>query len=437
VKESFLNPAEPGPEPACPGQSGKLGASADSTAGLALLFGAMYFVQGIAEPTEGLIAQPVRSLLRSWNYSAAQIGGFMFLLSIPWVIKPLYGLLTDFVPLAGTRRRSYLILTSGATALALAGLYLFPPERGQYLLFLFLLLTPTVGVAFSDVVVDALMVEKGQPLGLTGRLQSVQWTTLSIATLAAAEIGGYLSEHRRQTDAFLICAAVTMITFVLAWAFVREERRPRHKKADEVRSAAVQLGKAARTPAVLAAAAFLFLWSFNPFSSSSVLYTHMRDELNLGERFYSRTVQAVALGGIAASLAYGIYCRRVPMRWLIHGAILAGIAGSLLYWGLSGPKSALAISFLVGFTYMTGTLVQLDVTARACPVAAAGSVFALLMSLSNLAMSSAEYVGGSLYVALGKAWGNDTAFNALVAIGALTTCGCWLVAPLLSREMED
>ena len=42
---------------------------ARSRAGLVLLFGTMYFVQGIAEPTEGLIAQPVRSLLKSWGRS--------------------------------------------------------------------------------------------------------------------------------------------------------------------------------------------------------------------------------------------------------------------------------------------------------------------------------------------------------------------------------
>ena len=78
--------------------------------GLVLLFAAMYFVQGIAEPTEGLIAQPVRSLQRSFGYSAAAIGTFGALLAIPWMIKPLYGLLTDFVPLFGRRRESYLIL---------------------------------------------------------------------------------------------------------------------------------------------------------------------------------------------------------------------------------------------------------------------------------------------------------------------------------------
>ena len=90
---------------------------------LILLFGAMYFVQGIAEPTEGLIAQPVRSLLNRGASSVAEIAAFGAILSLPWTFKPLYGLLTDFVPLFGTRRRSYLLLTTAVTVLGLGYLY--------------------------------------------------------------------------------------------------------------------------------------------------------------------------------------------------------------------------------------------------------------------------------------------------------------------------
>src|SRR6476469_2319942 len=91
--------------------------------GLSALFGAMYFVQGIGEPTEGLIGQPVRSLLNSQGRSAAEIATFSFLVALPWNVKPLYGLLSDFVPLFGYRRRSYLVAATAATAIGLLGLY--------------------------------------------------------------------------------------------------------------------------------------------------------------------------------------------------------------------------------------------------------------------------------------------------------------------------
>ena len=43
---------------------------------LGLLFGSIYFVQGIAEPTEGLIAQPIRSVLEGRGHSFAEITRF-------------------------------------------------------------------------------------------------------------------------------------------------------------------------------------------------------------------------------------------------------------------------------------------------------------------------------------------------------------------------
>jgi hypothetical protein len=76
-------------------------------------FAILYFVQSIGDPTSGLIAQTVRSLLRSWGESPASLAALMALLAIPWSVKPVFGLLSDFVPLLGSRRRNYLLLANG------------------------------------------------------------------------------------------------------------------------------------------------------------------------------------------------------------------------------------------------------------------------------------------------------------------------------------
>ncbi|MCA9144740.1 MAG: MFS transporter [Planctomycetales bacterium] len=404
------------------------------TTGLVLLFGAMYFVQGIAEPTEGLIAQPVRSLLKSWGYSAAGIAGFGALLALPWSLKPLYGLLTDFVPIDGTRRRSYLLLTSAASVLGLACLYFIPVPVGAYRQLLFLLLVPTVGVAFSDVVVDALMVEKGQPRGLTGLLQSVQWAAMYGGSILAGLVGGYLSQHGHQQEGFLMCAVTSFATLLLAWFYVKET--PQAAKKGRLGLATKELAGAARKPAVLAAAAFLFLWSFNPFSMS-VLYLHMTKQLAISEQFYGFTISLLSVGAIVGSLAYGTYCRRVPMSRLIHLAIAAGVLSTLAYCGVTGKTSAAIISVIVGFTYLTGSMVQFDLAARACPVAAAGTTFAMLMALSNLSLSMSTALGGWLYDDWSAKWGATTAFNSLVIAGALSTCACWLLVPLLNSAIKS
>jgi predicted MFS family arabinose efflux permease len=404
------------------------------TAGLVALFSAMYVVQGIAEPTEGLIAQPVRSLLKSWDYSAAEIASFGALLSLPWSLKPIYGLLTDFVPIARTRRRSYLILASGASCLALLYLYLFPVAKGAHGLLFLMLVIPTVGVAFCDVVVDALMVEKGQPRGLTGTLQSAQWTAMYVGTIGAALVGGYLSQHGQQRLGFLICAVTTFATLLLTLQFVKEQ--PQQRQHGQLQFAIKELMCAARRPAVLASALFLFLWSFNPFSSS-VLYLHMTQHLGQSEQFYGVTVSALSVGAIVGSLAYGTYCRRISLPWLIHLSIAAGVLSTLAYVFSTDQKSALVVNAIVGFTYLTGTMVQFDLAARTCPIAVAGTLFATLMALSNLSMALSTALGGWMYDELTNRWGGSLAFTLLLMVGALSTCLCWTLVPFLKATIPD
>jgi hypothetical protein len=219
------------------------------------------------------------------------------------------------------------------------------------------------------------------------------------------------------------------LTLVLAVVFVREQRQE-NVPAQGFRAALGELSATARTPTVILAAGFLFLWSFNPFNTS-VLYLHMTKRLSISEQDYGISVSMLSVGAIAGSLAYGFYCRRVPMTWLIHLAIATGILSTLAYAGVSGPKSLWVVSTLVGFTYLTGSIVQFDLAARACPVHAAGTTFALLMSISNLSLSLSMALGSSLYVDWTKRWGASTAFQGLVVLGSLSTAFCWLLYPYI------
>jgi len=396
---------------------------------LGLLFGVIYFVQGIAEPSEGLIAQPVRSLLKEWDYSTARISLFAMLLSVPWWFKPLYGILSDFVPLAGYRRRSYLLLSATATITGLLYVSVAPLSPTSSVWLLGSLLVATVGVAFSDVVADALMVEQGQPRGLTGRLQSVQWACMHAASVIVGSLGGYLSAHGLQRLGFLICALTTLVTLILALFFVREE--PRTKRGTSGRTMMRELKQAASRPEVLAVGGFLFLWNFNPFSTS-VLYMYMTEELRFNEQFYGDTVSLMSLAMIAASVSYGFYCRRVSFPVLVHASIVLGILSTVAYWGMVDKTSAILISLLIGFTYMTANLIQFDFAARVCPMGSAATVFALLMALSNGGMSLSILVGGYLYDFGTEWWGARVSFNVLVLVGALATAACWLLMPLLA-----
>ena len=417
------DPSPPAPDgaaaaPAVRGEAGQLG----------LLFGALYLIQGLGEPTDGLVAQPIRSLLESWHCSPKHIGLFMAILSLPWTWKPVYGLLTDFVPLGGSRRRNYLLAATAITVIGLLAAAAVPLNADSYWWLLGVLLMSSVGIAFSDVVTDALMVEKGQPRGLTGWLQSIQWTAMYVAIALVGIAGGYLSEHRLHRMGLLVCGGASLVTLLLAVFCVHEEtqRAPR----TGFRAACRELYDAARQPAVWGVGVFLFLWNFNPFSTT-VLQLHMTSALGLSEQFYGNTVTVTALSQIAASACYGCYCRRLPFPLLVHLSIVMGIISTVAYWGLAGERSAIVISLAIGFAYMTANLIQLDFAARVCPPHSAGTVFALLMALSNAGLSLSVVVGSYLY-GWGMAWWDARgSFDFLVLVGALTTAGCWLLIPVL------
>jgi MFS family permease len=397
---------------------------------LALFFGTLYFIQGVSEPVEGLIAQPVRSILKGWGEGNARITMFSALLAIPWSLKPLYGLISDFIPIAGSRRRSYLILAALASIVGLLTIYFAPQSAGTPMALLGWLLVPTVAVAFSDVVTDALLVEKAQPRNLTGTLQAVQWGCMYGATMLTGTLGGYLSEHHSESLGFLICAALATITLLLA-LFGAKETGPRVRApAGEFLAA---LGRAVRTPGLVSVAGFLFLWNFNPFSNA-VLYLHMTRALGFSEQFYGHTVSLLAGASMVACVAYSLYCRRIGMMRLVKASIVLGVVSTLAYGFLNGKTSAVAVTIGVGLVYMTATLIQLDLAARICSVEVAGTIFATLMALENLANASSTALGGWLYEWACERWGSHISFLIVVAVGASTTAACWLLLPLLSNQ---
>jgi len=398
--------------------------------GLSAFFATMYFIQGVGDPTSGLIAQPVRALLKSWGDSPTAIATFMGLLALPWSLKPLFGLLSDLVPVFGSRRRNYLLISSISASLGLFALYLFPvPEGARWTLLTWLLL-PTIGIAFGDVLVDALMVEVGQPRGLTGRLQSVQWSAVNVALLLTGVVGGYLANIDRTNATFLLCAVLWALSFALAYRYARDA--PATERTEAPRTFAA-LRHALGRPGLLTTCGVLFLWSFNPLWVS-VLYLHMTQMLRFDEQTYGNTYSVFSAGSVVASLVYGLYCRRVRVGTLVHASIALGVFANVVYWHLGSLATAYGVSFVAGAAFMTGLLIQLDVAARLVPIEIAATVFASMMALTNFASSLSEALGGYVYERLGA---GPTAFDAVVVLSALCAASCWALMPRLRREVPE
>jgi Na+/melibiose symporter-like transporter len=399
---------------------------------LAFLFGVVYFAQGMWYLTE----QPITIVLKDRGLTAGQVADFALSAIVPWLIKPVYGLLSDFVPLFGRRRQSYFLLTSMlATA---AGLLLAWGDwiaRGQiwsvnvfgvtFTLVegVFLFTAMALGIAFNDVLTDAMMVERGRPLGLTGAFQSVQWACITLSSVLVGELGGRLSETRSLSTAFLIAAGFPLISLVMGLVFVRERpaRVAAGAFAETWQAIVVTLGRRE----IWIVAGFIFFFWFSPSFGPAFLY-YQTDTLGFSQQFIGRLA---ALGFAAAAVGAVLYAplsRRLPLKRIINLSIALGIATTLAYLLYRDATSAIVITLAFGPISMILNLAFLDLAARACPLRVEATFFAALMAVYNLGVRASENVGARLYDVIG--------YTPLVCLAAAMTALTWLLVPLVNID---
>jgi MFS family permease len=381
---------------------------------LALLFGIVYFAQGMWY----LPNQTITISLKDAGLSAGQVATFFAITTVPWLIKPVYGLLSDFVPLFGFHRKSYLMLTS-ATA-ATAGLLLGVTGEHSYSRMAILFTGMALGLAFTDVLVDALMVENGKPLGLTGAFQSVQWGAITVASILVGELGGYLAEHRRLHAAFFIAACFPLVSFLMAALFVREA--PARKEREEFRITWRAISRALAEREIWVVGGFIFFWTFSPSFGPALLY-YQTDVLHFSQQFIGHLGALAAVAGVVGALIYAPLSRLVPLKRLINLSIGVGVVGTLAYLLYEGPLSALIIDVVFGCVGMTTQLAFLDLAAKSCPRHIEATFFALLMSIYNGGTQISQNIGGRLYDSFG--------YTPLVLISTAFTALAWVLVPMV------
>jgi len=384
---------------------------------LAILFAVVYFAQGMWS----LPNQTLTITLKERGLSAGQVATFFSFSIIPWLIKPAYGLLSDCVPLFGRRRKSYLLLTSSLAAGAGLAMGLAAPHRYWWLVGLVTVMG--LGLAFTDVLVDALMVESGKSRGLTGAFQAVQWGAIYMAAVLVGELGGLLAERRSLHAAFVVCALFPLISFGMTLFVVHEP--PARVSREAFRQTLAALRAALGERDLWIVAGFIFFWTFSPSFGPALLY-YQTDVLEFSQQFIGHLGALGSLAAVAGTILYAPLSRRVPLKPLINVSIGAGVAGLLAYLLYRDAWSAVVIDTVFGCVGMLTQLAFLDLAAKACPRRVEATFFALLMSVFNAGNQSSQVVGGYLYDWLG--------YTALVLISSAFTAVGWFLVPLVNID---
>lgn len=139
-----------------------------------------------------------------------------FLVSIaffPWSVKPIYGILSDCVPIRGRRRLPYLNIASILSLVPWLFLGVVEPARNSYVLLTIFLTLQNLGSAMADVVVDAMVAEaaKQERARFVGDLQSLSWLAMAIGGIVGSLVGGIALSDLRIDVVFLIFSIFPMI----------------------------------------------------------------------------------------------------------------------------------------------------------------------------------------------------------------------------------
>jgi MFS family permease len=289
---------------------------------LMVFFAVVYVAEGVGQ-TGGLIAQPLTNFLKqSLGWTPVQVTAYLTIFNLPWVIKPVYGIVSDFVPLFGHRRKGYLVLANAVTA----GAYCWVTQLTAPGELMFALLLTAYGMAISSTLCGAVLVENGQKFAASDAFVNQQWLWFNIAAMVSGLIAGQLVERLSPGAALHSAAAIIAIgplaVVAAGWFLIQEPAT--HVNLLEMKKTFAGLLAALSLRDLWLIALFLFVYYLNP-GPGTPLYYHMTDELKFSQQYIGILGSINSAGWIAGALLYRRFLRRITASALLNLSIAVGV----------------------------------------------------------------------------------------------------------------
>jgi MFS family permease len=368
------------------------------------LSSSVYFTQGI----EGLPSQGLFYYLKEvLCFPAEKIMVISSLIMFAWLVKPLIGYVIDNV--FDKKAWIFIALIFDILLVSVIGFAQLP-------LFILIgaLMLNSANAAFRDVAVDGVMCVEGKKFGITGKIQSVQWISINVAALLTGIGGGVIAEKWGYQAAFLCLIPVYLAVGGVAFFFVEDKAENNNSKLLE------DMKKIFTDKRLLIIGLFIFLYKYSP-SFGTPLFFIQRDTFKWGKVWIGGLGSIGTVFGIIGSLFYYKFSQKINLtKWLFISVFVGAVATlSYLYYT---PVTAVVYDVIYSFIGMFIFLMIMDFMARNTVKGLEATSFALLASISNLALVASNLSGSYLLPILGLKW--------LIVISSLTS---FLCLPLISR----
>ena len=373
----------------------------------------------------GIADLPLRFLLKDRLHLGADAVALFFAIGhFTNYIKPLAGVLTDAVPLFGTRRRHYLLISLAACGLLWLALGVIP------LTYLALLITYSimyVAVVFISTTLGGIMAEGGDRYQASGRLSAHRVGIFRIVLV----IGGYVGGKLAGLPFLLTCSIVAALHFLLIPLFYTQFREARIERGPLSSSweALKEQGRVlVRARSLWAAAGLIFLVNAEPGFVTPLIY-YQSDVLHFNKELIGGLNSIGGACGVLGAALFSRLCRRIYLRPLIVMGILIHVATVMLFLWMRSPLSAMIISGFYGFAQTVAILPLYDLCIRATPRGSEALGYSVMMSVFNIALAFADLVGAWVYGMSG--------FTILIFVNAGVSALVLLFIPFLPRALTD
>ncbi|MCA9923410.1 MAG: MFS transporter [Anaerolineales bacterium] len=377
------------------------------------LFFILYFVQGVLFAYMSLFHKPY---LDSQGISADQIAWLNVVVLSPFILKILFGVVSDRINLFGRGHRlPYIILGIVLSVIAFGTLAFIAPRDGL-LPFGILLTVFIFSIALMDSSADGLAVDTTA----TGDRQAVQASMLVGrfgAIIIMALLFGAIAQRMGYTAAFLISAV--FLALPLLWVLQL------HEPAERPVEQAFQWSalKAILTPAYGVVA--LLSLAFGAFVVGVVgIFTfYMSKELGANSDQVGLYGAINSLGIILGAAVSVPLLRRFPQFRVQMGLFLLWSL-VLLVWGI---EPSMGLSFVLGgiagLIFGMINTVYLGIAMERTQTQAAGTIFALTMALLNIGLA----VGDAVFTGLTDNIGFGSVFLLQGGLSLLLLLLLWAV----------
>lgn len=306
------------------------------------------------------------------NWSPEKLMIVSSLLGLAWIPKILWGILIDNY----LSKKTWIVITliiDSLTVLFL-GIWSLP-----LVIVLTLIFFNNSDSAIRDVATDAIMCVEGKKHNITGKIQSVQWISITASSILTSFLGGYIADHYDYRIGFLLILPFYLLCIIPLINY-KENKSTRTKNNFILKIKNYIL--IFKNKNYLWVCLFILLYNFSPSFGTSLVYIE-RDVFKWSYQFKGILGAIGSISAIIGFICYAKISSKInPKKWLFAG-ILIGTFITLCYLYYT-PISAIVYSIVFSFIGSFFRLISLDVMAKNSISKLEASSFALLCGVSNL-----------------------------------------------------